>query len=142
MKVIVVIAVSIMLLCIREATGLIACGGKSLLARAATRNSTPTLTRLFAASTFQGTTAELSICKEAASYFIKDIDAVQFSDTKGGVNNVVQYVETKDAGGKNKRLILRIYNNGFNSPRYDNDSVIYRCWCLPIVVRRRGFGVY
>ena len=49
---------------------------------------------------------------EAASFFLKDKD-LKFSPTSGGVNNVVQYVETSDR----KQYVLRIYNNGLNTPR-------------------------
>ena len=52
------------------------------------------------------------ISLEAASFFLKDKD-LKFSPTSGGVNNVVQYVETSD----NKKYVLRVYNNGQNSPR-------------------------
>jgi homoserine kinase type II len=49
---------------------------------------------------------------EAASYFLVEKD-LKFSPTSGGVNNVVQYVETSDR----KQYVLRIYNNGLNTPR-------------------------
>ena len=49
---------------------------------------------------------------EAASFFLSDKD-LKFSPTSGGVNNVVQYVETSDS----KKYVLRIYNNGLNTPR-------------------------
>ena len=52
------------------------------------------------------------ISVEAASFFLSDSN-LKFSPTSGGVNNVVQYVETSDS----KKYVLRVYNNGQNTPR-------------------------
>lgn len=49
---------------------------------------------------------------EALSKFF-DSSEIKCTPTTGGVNNVVQYVETTDG----KRYILRIYNNGNKSEK-------------------------
>eukprot|EP01038_Epipyxis_sp_PR26KG_P005885 gene5885-8115_t len=62
-----------------------------------------------------GTTVEdTNLLFEAVQKFLPiSKSEVQFTPTSGGVNNVVQYVDTSD---KN-RYILRIYNNGNNFER-------------------------
>lgn len=77
------------------------------------------LTRAFtvtkaSAQSYSGSYLRMSsdLSAEAASFFLQDKD-LKFSPTSGGVNNVVQYVETSDR----KQYVLRIYNNGQNTPR-------------------------
>lgn len=65
-------------------------------------------TQTFATATI----ADLDLAREACAYFLEDRD-VKFTATTGGVNNVVQYVETSSG----KKYILRIYNNGLNHAR-------------------------
>eukprot|EP00965_Chrysotila_dentata_P192588 6175264-Pleurochrysis_carterae.AAC.2 len=58
------------------------------------------------------TVADLDEARLALSFFLDDNDAT-ITPTSGGVNNIVQYVQTK-AG---ERYVLRIYNNGCDTPR-------------------------
>lgn len=60
------------------------------------------------------TVADVDLCTEAASRFIND-DKFNFYATTGGVNNVVQFVETS----KGDKYVLRIYNNGLNTERVE-----------------------
>lgn len=60
------------------------------------------------------TVADVDLCTEAASRFIND-EKFNFYATTGGVNNVVQFVETS----KGDKYVLRIYNNGLNSERVE-----------------------
>lgn len=60
-----------------------------------------------------------SLAHEAVSKFLKD-ESVSFRPTSGGVNNVVQYVDTS----KGDKYVLRIYNNGFNSFRVGFEMAI------------------
>eukprot|EP01036_Dinobryon_divergens_P031397 gene31397-40787_t len=53
-----------------------------------------------------------SILKEAAAKFLTDENVI-LKPTSGGVNNVVQYVETGDGS----KYVLRVYNNGNNLNR-------------------------
>lgn len=57
-------------------------------------------------------TVEEALRDEALSYFF-DSKEIKCTPTTGGVNNVVQYVETEDG----HRYILRIYNNGGKSEK-------------------------
>jgi hypothetical protein len=59
-----------------------------------------------------------SLAYEAISKFLKE--DVTFRPTVGGVNNVVQYVETS----KGDKYVLRIYNNGFNTERVNYEMAI------------------
>jgi len=53
-------------------------------------------------------TVEDDLRDEALSYFFKPEQQARTAPTTGGVNNIVQYVNTADG----QRYILRIYNNG------------------------------
>jgi Ser/Thr protein kinase RdoA (MazF antagonist) len=58
---------------------------------------------------------------EAAAKFLDAKDLI-FSPTSGGVNNIVQYVETQDG----KKYVLRVYNNGLNSARVNFEHEILK----------------
>ena len=62
-----------------------------------------------------------AVSVEAAARFLPDND-LKFSPTSGGVNNIVQYVET----GSGHKYVLRIYNNGLNSARVNYEHEILR----------------
>ena len=57
-------------------------------------------------------TVEDVLRDEALALFFND-NELKCTPTSGGVNNVVQYVETAD----NERYVLRIYNNGNKSEK-------------------------
>mmetsp|Transcript_31293 Transcript_31293/g.108175 ORF Transcript_31293/g.108175 Transcript_31293/m.108175 type:complete len:392 (+) Transcript_31293:47-1222(+) len=67
-----------------------------------------------AAPTFGGsaTTAKDELLRQALALFVDD-EAAQLKGTTGGVNNIVQYVDTS----KGDQYVLRIYNNGCDTPR-------------------------
>ncbi|KAG1667858.1 hypothetical protein FOA52_011046 [Chlamydomonas sp. UWO 241] len=56
---------------------------------------------------------EGSLTREALSLFFERPDSCTATNTSGGVNNVVNYVETPEG----KRYVLRIYNNGNKSEK-------------------------
>ena len=60
-----------------------------------------------------GTKTSDTLIQEAASLFLKNYKDCTIVPTSGGVNNVVQYVTTPTGD----KYILRIYNNGGNTPR-------------------------
>ena len=64
------------------------------------------------------TIAKPEVVREALEFFLNDEAIV--TPTSSGVNNVVQYVETRD--GRN--LILRIYNNGCNTEAVEYEHAI------------------
>jgi Ser/Thr protein kinase RdoA (MazF antagonist) len=66
------------------------------------------------------TTADVDLCIEAAKCFFKYDDGYKITATKGGVNNVVQYLETPPGD----KYVLRIYNNGFNKERVDYEHAV------------------
>lgn len=53
------------------------------------------------------------LAMEAISLFIDETQVTSLQPTTGGVNNFVQYVNLSSGN----RLILRIYNNGFDTPK-------------------------
>ncbi|EKX38274.1 hypothetical protein GUITHDRAFT_97019 [Guillardia theta CCMP2712] len=61
------------------------------------------------------------LLKEAATHFLDD-DNVKFTPTSGGVNNLVQYVDTSDG----QRYVMRIYNNGGNSVRVKYEHAVLK----------------
>jgi Ser/Thr protein kinase RdoA (MazF antagonist) len=61
----------------------------------------------------------LSTAKEALAFFLDDEEAA-LDPTTGGVNNIVQYVDTS----KGERYVLRVYNNGFDTPRVKFEHAI------------------
>lgn len=61
-----------------------------------------------------------SLLHEAASMFLPG-NKYRFEPTKGGVNNVVRYIESLEDGS---RYILRIYNNGNDSNRVQFEHAI------------------
>lgn len=58
------------------------------------------------------TLVEPETAKLALSFFVDDPEA-KITPTSGGVNNIVQYVDTSTGG----RYVLRVYNNGCDTPR-------------------------
>lgn len=61
----------------------------------------------------------MSTAKAALAFYLDDAGAV-LDPTTGGVNNIVQYVDT--SGGE--RFVLRIYNNGCDTPRVKFEHAI------------------
>eukprot|EP00960_Hanusia_phi_P033049 750228-Hanusia_phi.AAC.1 len=61
------------------------------------------------------------LLKEAATHFLDD-ENVKFTPTSGGVNNLVQYVDTSDG----QRYVMRIYNNGGNSVRVKYEHAVLK----------------
>ena len=56
------------------------------------------------------------------------VDFVEYEQTKGGVNNIVQYVRFKGAAGDVLRsFVLRIYNNGHNYSRVIFEHAVLAC---------------
>jgi len=62
------------------------------------------------------------LAMEALSNFIGSTEGVVMEPTSGGVNNIVQYV-TLPSG---KLLLLRIYNNGFNTQKVEFEHELLR----------------
>lgn len=60
------------------------------------------------------TLTNTDLALEAVRAFYPDASSIKITPTQGGVNNVVQYLEIPQTGEKK---ILRIYNNGNNTPR-------------------------
>lgn len=58
--------------------------------------------------------SDVSLAEEAVAKFLGTEEKFSFRPTSGGVNNVVQYVDSLLGEPK---YVLRIYNNGFNSER-------------------------
>jgi homoserine kinase type II len=81
--------------------------------------STIAKTNAFAAPGM-ATIAQPEVVKEALHHFLDQPDDATVTPTSSGVNNVVQYVDTKD--GRN--LILRIYNNGCNTAAVEYEHAI------------------
>lgn len=67
-------------------------------------------------------TAESALVEEALSLFFDEKLACTTTPTSGGVNNVVNYVETNSG----QRYILRIYNNGNKSDKVKFEHEILR----------------
>ena len=65
-------------------------------------------------------TQDNALAYEAISKFLPNGDKVTFRPTSGGVNNIVQYVDTPSGD----KYVLRIYNNGFNSARVNFEMAI------------------
>lgn len=76
---------------------------------------------LAAPKTGQHTTTE-ELRREALGYFFSNADSLKCTPTSGGVNNVVQYVDTPEG----KRYILRIYNNGNKSEKVVYEHEVLR----------------
>ena len=55
----------------------------------------------------------VDLAKEALALWTDDVDKVEMEPTKGGVNNIVQYVKMPTG----ERKLLRIYNNGLDKTR-------------------------
>lgn len=67
------------------------------------------------------TLTNTDLALEAVRAFFPDAGSVKITPTSGGVNNVVQYLEIPSTG---ERKILRIYNNGNNTPRVEFEHAI------------------
>ena len=65
-------------------------------------------------------TQDSGLAYEAISKFLPEGEKVAFRPTSGGVNNIVQYVDTPSGD----KYVLRIYNNGFNSERVNFEMAI------------------
>jgi Ser/Thr protein kinase RdoA (MazF antagonist) len=65
-----------------------------------------------------------ALVAEALSSFYSEEDAAKcvVTPTQGGVNNMVQYVDTPSGA----RVVLRIYNNGCNTPRVAYEHAILK----------------
>lgn len=70
-------------------------------------------------------TVEDDLRDEALSYFFAPEQQPVTKPTTGGVNNVVNYVETGDG----HRYILRIYNNGNKTEKVTQQNTSSSCWC-------------
>ena len=84
---------------------------------------------------FGGSATEVNLAeaREACALFLDEpADACVITPTKGGVNNVVQYVDTPSG----RRFVLRIYNNGLNhaKARARRRTTLSRC---PVCVAHR-----
>ncbi|GFR42782.1 hypothetical protein Agub_g3745 [Astrephomene gubernaculifera] len=97
--------------------------------RRVTLKSTPAATSTSAPAAPPKTgqhTVEDALRDAALSYFFGDVSSngagLKVTPTTGGVNNVVQYVETPDG----QRYILRIYNNGNKSDKVRFEHEILR----------------
>eukprot|EP01041_Mallomonas_annulata_P005582 gene5582-11242_t len=65
------------------------------------------------------TTTDVELSTEAAKCFL-NYDEFKFAYCSGGVNNVVQFLETP----KGEKFVLRIYNNGFNTDRVEYEHEV------------------
>jgi Ser/Thr protein kinase RdoA (MazF antagonist) len=63
---------------------------------------------------------DLELAKEALSKYFDDVDNIRLTQTTGGVNNVVQYVDLPNG----QRELLRIYNNGCDYQRVKFEHAI------------------
>ena len=72
--------------------------------------------RIVTASNSLATTGDDALIYEAARCFLND-ETLIFSKTTGGVNNIVQYVETNNG----HKYILRVYNNVYNTERVEDE---------------------
>lgn len=99
------------------------CPARSVVpVRIANRRLAPTVKLAAGAPKTGQHTVQDNLRDEALALFFDDVSALNCTPTSGGVNNVVQYVETPD----NKRYILRIYNNGNKSEKVKFEHEILR----------------
>ena len=68
------------------------------------------------------TLTNVDLAMEAVRAFFPEASKVKLTPTSGGVNNVVQFLEMSDGSKK----VLRIYNNGMNTPRVAFEHEILR----------------
>lgn len=69
-------------------------------------------------------TAPDELIQEALGKFFDDPHKCTVTSTKGGVNNVVQYVSTPEG----ERFILRIYSERVGHPRYNVEQISRLLW--------------
>jgi len=68
------------------------------------------------------TLTDKELAWEAIRKFVDETDVISMEPTKGGVNNIVQYITLKSG----KKLLLRIYNNGFDTPKVEFEHELLR----------------
>lgn len=68
------------------------------------------------------TLTDKELAWEALRMFVDETDVMDIQPTSGGVNNIVQYI-TLNSG---KKLLLRIYNNGFDTPKVQFEHELLR----------------
>jgi len=66
-------------------------------------------------------TSEAELREAAACFLPDDPAALVFTRCKGGVNNICYYV---DGAASGERYVLRVYNNGFNTPRVEYEHAV------------------
>lgn len=68
------------------------------------------------------TLTDKELAWEAIRKFVDETEVIAMEPTKGGVNNIVQYITLKSG----KKLLLRIYNNGFDTPKVEFEHELLR----------------
>jgi hypothetical protein len=68
------------------------------------------------------TLTDKELAWEAIRKFVDETNVIAMEPTKGGVNNIVQYITLKSG----RKLLLRIYNNGFDTPKVEFEHELLR----------------